>query len=80
MQVVAAKMQQITMHEFLPALGITEADLAAAPIKKKDMFVSVEFATAAYRFRHDLVPDRMGLWRTRDIFTGEVWSDACLAY
>lgn len=73
-QVVAAKMQQITMTEFLPALGITESNLHSATDPPYDSeFVSVEFATAAFRFGHDLVPDSIGPdFKTVEIFNGEV--------
>lgn len=81
MQVVVAKMQQITMTEFLPALGITEADLRSAPCPQRSVadskFVTVEFATSAYRFGHDLVPDNIGKFRTADIFNGEVRPVPC---
>ena len=73
MQVVEAKLQQITMTEFLPALGITEADLKSAPSQPHSSeFVSVEFATAVFRFGHDLVPDDIGDFKTADIFNGQV--------
>lgn len=72
-QVVEAKLQQITMTEFLPALGITEVDLKSAPSQPHSSeFVSVEFATAVFRFGHDLVPDHIGDFKTADIFNGQV--------
>ena len=68
-----AKLQQITMTEFLPALGITKSDLQNAPSQpQSSKFVSVEFATAAFRFGHDLVPDYIGGFPTADIFNGQV--------
>lgn len=87
-QVVEAKLQQITMTEFLPALGITESDLRNAPAQPNGTsseFVTVEFATAAFRFGHDLVPDMIGQFKTADIFNGQVCAhdrstDTCVAH
>lgn len=62
------------MTEFFPALGITEEALRSAPLPpQSSKFVSVEFATAAFRFGHDLVPDHIGDFKTVDIFNGQVW-------
>ena len=57
--VVTAKLQQITVTGFLPALGITQADLEAAVPKLGNSFVSVEFSMA-YRLGHTMIPDNVG--------------------
>lgn len=76
-QVVIAKMQDITVREWLPLLGISEADLrSAAPLSDKvhnSAAISVEFSTAAYRFGHDMVPDTMGPKATVDLFDGNAF-------
>jgi hypothetical protein len=45
--VVGAKLQQITVKEWLPLLGINEEELRANANAKKTPGVSVEFATGA---------------------------------
>ena len=67
---VSAKMQQITLREFLPILGISEASVRAAKPMTSGPQVSVEFAMAGYRFGHDLVPRRMGSLDAVELFNG----------
>ena len=70
-QVVSAKMQQITLREFLPILGISEASVRSATPMTNSPQVSVEFAMAGYRFGHDLVPKRMGSLDAVQLFNGK---------
>jgi len=71
---VISKIQRITIKEYLPALGISEEEMSQM-IKPSALdwtdAVSVEFAAAAYRFGHDMVPDNMGSIKTVDLFGGE---------
>lgn len=71
MQVVSAKMQQITLREFLPMLGITEDAVRTATPMTNSAAISIEFAMSGYRFGHDLVPDKMGSLNTVNLFNGE---------
>jgi hypothetical protein len=70
-QVLSAKMQQITLREWIPVLGISEAAVRGAKPKHSGPDISVEFATAAYRFGHDLVPDFMGKISTVSLFNAQ---------
>lgn len=56
---VGAKIQQITMKEFLPALGITEMDVRRVPERRFGPEITVEFATAAYRLGHGAPSPRL---------------------
>lgn len=76
LQVVIAKIQDITVREWLPLFGISESELRSmiandrttAPAATADL--TVEFSTAAYRFGHDLVPDKLGPHPTVELFDG----------
>eukprot|EP00892_Ulva_mutabilis_P000383 jgi/Ulvmu1/10345/UM061_0028.1 len=70
-KVVGAKVQEITMREFLPALGLTHMDVRQTPKKRFGSEITVEFATAAYRMGHDFVPDKIGTFSTKNIFNGQ---------
>lgn len=70
-KVVGAKIQQITMEEFLPALGISHLDVRKEPSRSFGPEITVEFATAAYRLGHDFVPDKIGTFSTKNIFNGQ---------
>lgn len=54
-QVIGAKIQQITMNEFLPALGISHMDVRKEPTRSFGPEITVEFATAAYRLGHGAI-------------------------
>lgn len=80
--VVVAKMQQITVNGFLPALGITQAELEASQTAGgRKRFgnrrgnprgdVSAEFSIA-YRLGHTMIPDKMGDINIVDLFDGQV--------
>lgn len=74
--VVIAKIQDITVREWLPLLGISEHDLRTATPHsnagdKPDL--SVEFSTAAYRFGHDMVPHTIGPHLTVELFDGNAF-------
>ena len=56
LQVVGAKIQQITMEEFLPAIGITHMDVRKPPQKRFGSQITIEFATAVYRMGHGTPP------------------------
>ena len=81
--VVVAKMQQITVNGFLPALGITQAELEASQTaggRKRFVNrrgnprgdVSAEFSIA-YRLGHTLIPDKIGKFSLGDLFRGGVF-------
>ena len=57
--VVIAKFQQVVLTEFLPALGISQADLEGAARLINTPDVSVEFSIA-YRLGHDLIGNTVG--------------------
>ena len=57
-QVVRAKMQQIVVTEFLPALGIDPRELRQHKPKINRPDVAIEFSIA-YRFGHDIIPDNV---------------------
>jgi hypothetical protein len=69
--VVTAKMQQISVTGFLPALGITQADLEASTGLISSSMVSVEFSIA-YRLGHTMIPDFVGSIDVADLFDGQV--------
>ena len=69
--VVIAKFQQVVLTEFLPALGITQADLEAAEAMDNRNGVSVEFSIA-YRLGHDLIGNDVGGIDIADAFGSEV--------
>jgi hypothetical protein len=79
-QVVIAKMQQITVKEFLPKLGIRMSTLKMhgrkARLNVPD--ISLEFAVAAYRFGHDLVPDNIGPFEVREVHDANLACLECL--
>eukprot|EP00892_Ulva_mutabilis_P000477 jgi/Ulvmu1/1042/UM104_0028.1 len=68
--VIIAKFQQVVITEFLPALGITEADLRGATRLINFPDVSVEFSIA-YRLGHDLIPNTVGGISIADTFNAE---------
>jgi hypothetical protein len=70
MQVVVAKLQTITVREFLPALGITMADLRRWVPKTQNPNISVEFLMA-YRMGHDMIRNNVGSRSVTDLFDGE---------
>lgn len=51
---MTAKLQHITLNEFLPALKIPKADVARHKPEHKFPDISVEFAAAGYRVGHDM--------------------------
>eukprot|EP00892_Ulva_mutabilis_P011638 jgi/Ulvmu1/8847/UM049_0029.1 len=71
--VVIGKMQQITVKEWLPLLGIDGLQTARPLRSGLGPDISVEFSTAAYRFGHDMVPDTLGPVRTVDLFNGNAF-------
>eukprot|EP00892_Ulva_mutabilis_P004032 jgi/Ulvmu1/1/UM001_0001.1 len=68
--VVIAKFQQVVLTEFLPALGITQADLSSASRLINTPDVSVEFSIA-YRLGHDLIGNTVGGISIADAFNAE---------
>ena len=58
MQVVQAKLQQITVKEFLPLLGLSERSVRNYCSNKATADISIEWMIA-YRFGHDLIPDNV---------------------
>lgn len=66
-QVVVAKIQQITVKEFLPAIGIPYKQLRKTKPLLSTPDISIEFATAAFRFGHDLVPNQIGKFVTAEV-------------
>lgn len=74
LQIVIAKLQQITIKHFLPSLGITENVLRSHVPKHDRATVAVEFFLA-YRFGHDLVPDQIGSFDMISIFSSESFFD-----
>eukprot|EP00892_Ulva_mutabilis_P006087 jgi/Ulvmu1/3850/UM018_0067.1 len=68
--VVIAKLQQVVLTEFLPALGITQAALRGAEAKVRGPGVSVEFSIA-YRLGHDLIGNSAGNIDVADAFNSE---------
>jgi hypothetical protein len=71
LQIVIAKLQRIAFNHFLPTLGVTEASVKRAEPLVATPDISTEFATAAYRFGHDFIPDKLGSFATVDLFDGE---------
>ena len=69
--VVTAKLHQITVTGFLPALGITQADLEASTGKIGGSLVSAEFSIA-YRLGHTMIPDNVGNIDIASLFDGQV--------
>jgi hypothetical protein len=69
-QIVTAKFQQITVKQFLPALGITESALRSFQPAIDLIDVSVEFQIA-YRFGHDMIPQSVGRFSTPGLFGSE---------
>ena len=69
--IVIAKFQQVILMEFLPALGITQADLEAADELSTANGVSVEFSIA-YRLGHDLIGNTVGDMPVAEAFDSEV--------
>lgn len=67
---MSAKIQQITLREFLPVLGISEDAVRSATPKSTSPEISVEFAAAAYRFGHDMVPSKIGSLDAVTLFNG----------
>jgi hypothetical protein len=68
---VIAKMQQITVNEFLPALGITKSALQNTKQKISSRESTVEFSIG-YRLGHTLIPDQIGSFTVADMFDGQV--------
>ena len=68
--VVKAKFQQVVLTEFLPALGISQADLEAADRLINTPDVSVEFSIA-YRLGHDLIGNTVGGIEIASTFNAE---------
>lgn len=57
--VLTAKWQRVVLEEFLPALGITQAELQAAAPVLQSPSISVEFSIG-FRLGHDLIGDVVG--------------------
>eukprot|EP00892_Ulva_mutabilis_P005792 jgi/Ulvmu1/3585/UM169_0003.1 len=68
--VVIAKLQQVVLTEFLPALGISQAELEATERLINTPDTSTEFSMA-YRMGHDLVPNMVGDIYVADTFMPE---------
>eukprot|EP00892_Ulva_mutabilis_P011613 jgi/Ulvmu1/8824/UM049_0004.1 len=68
--VIIAKFQQIVLTEFLPALGIFQADVEGATRLINTPAVSVEFSIA-YRLGHDLIGNTVGGINIADTFNSE---------
>ena len=67
---VIGKIQQITVNEFLPALGISKSDVQNFDSKTGSKDIAVEFMIA-YRFGHDIILNDIGTFKTQKIFDGE---------
>jgi len=68
--VIIAKFQQVVLTEFLPALGISRADVEGATRLINTPDVSVEFSIA-YRLGHDLIGNTVGPIDIADAFNAE---------
>jgi hypothetical protein len=70
LQVVVGKLQTITVAEFLPALGIKQADLRRWKPKTQNPNIAVEFLMA-YRMGHDMIRNTVGSLSVTDLFDSE---------
>eukprot|EP00892_Ulva_mutabilis_P005365 jgi/Ulvmu1/31/UM001_0033.1 len=70
--VVTAKWQQVVLTEFLPALGISQADVEQATPLDNRPDMSMEFSIA-YRLGHDIIGDFVGSISIADAFNGEAF-------
>ena len=69
-QVVIAKTQQITLRHWLPLVGISEESVRNYSPEVSGADISLEFFIT-YRFGHDLIGERIGSFKVKDIFNGE---------
>jgi hypothetical protein len=70
MQVVVGKLQTITVGEFLPAFGITGADLRKWKPRSQTPNIAVEFLLA-YRMGHDMIRNSVGSRSVSELFDSE---------
>ena len=68
---VIAKIQQISVNEWLPALGINKKMLRKSKGMTRSSRVSVEFSVA-YRLGHTMIPDTLAGFKVSDLFDGQV--------
>lgn len=69
---VIAKMQQVAVNEWLPALGISKRDLQRSKAMTRSSTVSVEFSVA-FRFGHTLIPDSIAGFKLASLFDGQAF-------
>ena len=73
-KIVAAEIQRITYHEFLPAL-LGEFPAYSGHDSSVDGGIFTEFSTAAYRFGHSLLPSVLALADGTDVLGGILLQD-----